>query len=134
LYPPFLSPKHSVNSVSRTATEQIAMAAAAINTLRDLPHKLRKSIHGSIDHSSDSAHHSDAYHHDQHHKKPEHGSREEKRLHERETKQILSWEKDKHTLRPEEIVKRGEDKHVGFSSETLRCDDFDLLKTLGTGM
>jgi type IV secretory pathway VirB9-like protein len=95
------------------------MAAAAINHLRELPHKLRKR-----ESSDDSAK-------DQ--QKPQYNSPEAQQQHEEEKRQILSWENEKHALRPEDIVKRGEDKHVGFSSERLRCDDFDLLKTLGTG-
>jgi protein kinase A len=97
------------------------MAAAAINHLRDFPHKLRK--HESHDEATHQ--HPNNAHHESHH---------EHHQHEEEKKQILNWEREKHTLRPDEIVKRGAEKHVGFSSERLRCDDFDLLKTLGTGL
>lgn len=33
----------------------------------------------------------------------------------------------------EDIMKDPQDKIVGHSSRTLRCSDFDLVKTLGTG-
>ncbi|KIW04520.1 uncharacterized protein PV09_04275 [Verruconis gallopava] len=100
------------------------MAAAAINTLRELPHKLRKASSEEVSGARRESHHSP---------KPPHESRHERKEHEQERNQILQWEAEKHTLRPEEIVRRGDEKHVGFSSRRLRCDDFELRKTLGTG-
>ena len=104
------------------------MAAAAMHSLRDLPHKLRKASQSNSNDppmpSSQSTRHPSLTPTE---------SRQERHEHEHEKKQILHWEADKHTLAPEEIVKRGEDKHVGWSSHRLRLDDFELLKTLGTG-
>lgn len=106
------------------------MAAAAINHLRDLPHKLRKASNND---SSSPASPSGG-NGNRHGSLARKESRQEHREHENERKQILHWEADKHTLKPEEIVRRGEDKHVGFSSHRLNVNDFHLLKTLGTGM
>lgn len=103
------------------------MAAAAMHTLRDLPHKLRKA---SQSNNNDPPTPSQPR---RHASITPTESRQERHEHEHEKKQILHWEADKHTLAPEEIAKRGEDKHVGWSSHRLRLDDFDLLKTLGTG-
>ena len=36
-------------------------------------------------------------------------------------------------MEPEEILEDPKDKVVGHSSSTLRCEDFELMKTLGTG-
>jgi protein kinase A len=51
-----------------------------------------------------------------------------------EEKQTLArWEDHKHTLSPDEIDKDPETKPVGHSSKVLREEDFELIKTLGTG-
>jgi len=48
---------------------------------------------------------------------------------------IASWEcgSQRKPLSPSEISKDPSQKHVGHSSKHLKCDDFKLLKTLGTG-
>jgi hypothetical protein len=107
------------------------MAAAAINHLRDLPHKLRKAS-TTNDNAAPTSPTGGGNHHRASISRKE--SRQDHKQHEHEKQQILHWEADKHTLKPEEIVKRGEEKHVGFSSHRLTVEDFDLLKTLGTGM
>lgn len=43
-------------------------------------------------------------------------------------------EHNKTPLSPIEIAKDPAEKHVGHSSKHLRCSDFKLVETLGTGM
>jgi hypothetical protein len=38
------------------------------------------------------------------------------------------------TVPPEQIAQDFEDKQLGFSAQQLRLEDFELMKTLGTGM
>lgn len=38
------------------------------------------------------------------------------------------------SLNPFVVTERPEDKHLGISARSLRLDDFELIKTLGTGM
>jgi protein kinase A len=52
---------------------------------------------------------------------------------EQEKHTLAQWEDQKHTLSPDEIDKDPEKKAVGHSSKVLREDDFELIKTLGTG-
>lgn len=48
---------------------------------------------------------------------------------------IASWEatSQKTPLTPGEVAKDPAQKHVGRSSKHLRCEDFKLMTTLGTG-
>jgi protein kinase A len=50
-----------------------------------------------------------------------------------EKQQLAQWEAHKHTLSPDEIDMDPASKPVGHSSKVLRQDDFELIKTLGTG-
>nr|POF07085.1 isoform 2 of camp-dependent protein kinase catalytic subunit alpha [Quercus suber] len=50
-----------------------------------------------------------------------------------EKQKLAEWEANKHTLEPSEILVDPNTKPVGHSSKYLRRDDFDLVKTLGTG-
>lgn len=52
---------------------------------------------------------------------------------EEEKRTLAQWEEQKHTLSPDEIDKPPEKKVVGHSSKVLREEDFELVKTLGTG-
>jgi len=52
---------------------------------------------------------------------------------EEEKRTLADWEAQKHTLSPDEIDKDPEQKVVGHSSKVLREEDFELIKTLGTG-
>lgn len=52
---------------------------------------------------------------------------------EQEKQQLAQWEAQKHTLTPEEIDIDPQKKPVGHSSKVLREEDFELIKTLGTG-
>ncbi|USW52110.1 Putative serine/threonine-protein kinase, active [Septoria linicola] len=53
--------------------------------------------------------------------------------HENEKRKLAEWEAEKRPLEPDEIVVDPQHKPVGHSSKHLRRDDFDLVKTLGTG-
>lgn len=52
---------------------------------------------------------------------------------EEEKHTLAQWEEQKRTLSPDEIDKDPQKKVVGHSSKVLREEDFDLVKTLGTG-
>ena len=52
---------------------------------------------------------------------------------EEEKRTLAEWEERKHTLSPDEIDKDPQKKVVGHSSKVLREEDFELIKTLGTG-
>lgn len=52
---------------------------------------------------------------------------------EEEKRTLAQWEDHRHTLSPDEIDKDPEQKAVGHSSKVLRQEDFELIKTLGTG-
>jgi protein kinase A len=52
---------------------------------------------------------------------------------EEEKRMLADWEGKKHTLSPDEIDIDPETKAVGHSSKVLREEDFELIKTLGTG-
>jgi hypothetical protein len=52
---------------------------------------------------------------------------------EEEKQHLARWEAQKHTLSPDEIGIDPEKKPVGHSSKVLRQEDFELIKTLGTG-
>jgi hypothetical protein len=52
---------------------------------------------------------------------------------EEERRSLAHWDKNQEPLSPEALTKRPENKHVGHSAGSLRIDDFELLKTLGTG-
>lgn len=47
---------------------------------------------------------------------------------------LESWEADKRPLSHAEITVDPQTKVVGHSSKHLRKEDFELIKTLGTGM
>lgn len=46
---------------------------------------------------------------------------------------IAHWEDQKRPLSPSQITIDPSKKPVGHSNKHLRCQDFELLKTLGTG-
>lgn len=50
-----------------------------------------------------------------------------------EKQRIAEWEAEKRSLEPSEVAESPNKKPVGHSSKYLRKDDFDLIKTLGTG-
>ncbi|CAK4030361.1 kinase DC2 [Lecanosticta acicola] len=52
---------------------------------------------------------------------------------EEEKTRLAEWEAEKRPLEPDQIVVDPQKKPVGHSSKLLRREDFDLVKTLGTG-
>ena len=52
---------------------------------------------------------------------------------EEEKQKLVDWTAEKRTLEPSEISTSPSKKPVGQSSKHLRREDFDLVKTLGTG-
>lgn len=50
-----------------------------------------------------------------------------------EKQTLAQWEDRKQALTPDEIDKDPDKKVVGHSSKVLREEDFELVKTLGTG-
>ena len=50
-----------------------------------------------------------------------------------EKRQLAQWEENKHPLSPGQIDSDPNSKVVGHSSSVLRQEDFELIKTLGTG-
>lgn len=61
------------------------------------------------------------------------GAKDNAADHENEKRKLAEWEADKRPLEPDEIVVDPQNKPVGHSSKHLRREDFDLVKTLGTG-
>ncbi|KAF2224223.1 kinase-like domain-containing protein [Elsinoe ampelina] len=51
----------------------------------------------------------------------------------RERRRLCDWEAEKQPLDYEQILVEPSRKLVGHSSKVLRCEDFELIKTLGTG-
>ena len=47
---------------------------------------------------------------------------------------IVHWDDQKGLLEPKEITIDPERKRLGHKSSSLRIEDFNLIKTLGTGM
>lgn len=87
------------------------MAAAAMHHL--VPHSMRSS------HNGESHHH---YH-------PEKMTQREQ-----EKQHLANWEAERQPLEPDVVAQDPAKKRVGHSSRFLRCEDFELIKTLGTGM
>jgi protein kinase A len=97
--------------------------AAALQHL--VPHVLRSNH----DEGRDDGHSSQGHY-------PPNGkqeSQEDMQAHEEEKSFISSWEDHERTLSPSEVASDPEKKKVGHSSGHLRLDDFELVKTLGTG-
>ena len=59
--------------------------------------------------------------------------RENYNAREEEKQKLADWDPEKRTLEPNEIAVSPSKKPVGQSSKVLRREDFDLIKTLGTG-
>ncbi|KAF2652593.1 Pkinase-domain-containing protein [Lophiostoma macrostomum CBS 122681] len=55
------------------------------------------------------------------------------RAREDEKRSLAQWEEHKRPLSPDKVASDPERKMVGHSSRVLRQDDFELVKTLGTG-
>ena len=52
----------------------------------------------------------------------------------KEKRMLAQWEEVKRPLSPAQIPIDANQKMVGHSSQVLRQEDFELVKTLGTGM
>jgi protein kinase A len=50
-----------------------------------------------------------------------------------EKRMIAQWADHQEPMSPSDIMRDEDDKMVGHSSRALRQDDFQLIKTLGTG-
>ena len=96
-------------------------AAAAISHLKSIPHKLR-----SHDDDEKDKYHSNA--------QPTRGSDVSEEQKEAEKRHISTWEDHKQSMSSEQIMQTGDKKQVGYSSSVLAIDDFELEKTLGTGV
>ncbi|KAI6946446.1 Pkinase-domain-containing protein, partial [Hortaea werneckii] len=83
------------------------MAPAVLEKLR---HRMSQSHHG---HDHDDSH--------------------TKAAREEEKRKLAEWESKKEPLEPSDITIDPQRKLVGHSSKVLRKEDFELLKTLGTG-
>lgn len=60
-------------------------------------------------------------------------SKDQIRLRNEEKDKLAAWEADKRPLNYDQILVDPSRKPVGHSSKVLRREDFDLVKTLGTG-
>lgn len=61
------------------------------------------------------------------------GDKENFAQREEEKQKLAEWEAQKQPLEPHEVAQSPSKKPVGHSSKVLRKEDFDLIKTLGTG-
>ena len=61
-------------------------------------------------------------------------SKDQIRARDEEKSRLAAWEAEKRPLEYAEILVDPNRKPVGHSSKVLRREDFDLLKTLGTGV
>lgn len=61
-------------------------------------------------------------------------SRDQARARDEEKSRLMAWEADKRTLEYDQILVDPSRKPVGHSSKVLRREDFEMVKTLGTGM
>jgi hypothetical protein len=63
-------------------------------------------------------------------------SASEERLHSKqfEKEKIAHFSDTQRTLSPQEIEQSAKDKEIGGTSNSLSVNDFDLVRTLGTGL
>src|ERR1700712_215798 len=61
------------------------------------------------------------------------GDKENYAAREEEKQKLAEWEATKEPMEPDEIMIDPQKKPVGHSSKFLRKEDFELIKTLGTG-
>src|SRR4051812_44341751 len=99
------------------------MAAAAIKHI--LPHGLHNH-HGGDDHDSTPQQANSA-------PDPDEGDPAAMKRRESEKRKVVEWVDHKQPLNPDQIAIDPRRKLVGHSRH-LRCEDFELIKTLGTGM
>lgn len=102
--------------------------AAAVHKLLH-PHSHSHAPHPESKTSADS--HAEPTHTEHQQTSTEDAGDQEKR--EDEKHQLMQWEEQKQPLSPNEVHQDPEKKVVGHSSRVLRQEDFELIKTLGTG-
>ena len=95
------------------------MAAAVHKLLHPIEHHRSKEENSQTNQSSSSAH-------DRQDSAMDRARDEEKRS-------LAQWQDLKTPLEPGQIDEDPDRKMVGHSSDVLRQDDFELIKTLGTG-
>lgn len=62
------------------------------------------------------------------------GSQTDPSIHRKEKELVASVVSfSEHPLDPSAIAQDPEKKHLGISAQTLKVDDFELIRTLGTG-
>ena len=61
-------------------------------------------------------------------------SRADAQQHDVERNDVLHWSQGNGALRPEEVARDPNEKCIGHSARHLACDDFEFVRTLGTGM
>lgn len=61
------------------------------------------------------------------------GSKDDLALRDNEKRRLCEWDAEKRPMDYDQICVDPEKKPVGHSSKVLRYEDFDLIKTLGTG-
>jgi len=71
---------------------------------------------------------------DNHRRSSRKESKDQIRARDAEKDRLAAWEADKRTLEYDQILVDPNRKPVGHSSKVLRREDFDLMKTLGTGV
>lgn len=64
---------------------------------------------------------------------PRRETKDDVMAHEEDMKFISQWGEETRPLSPAQIAMEPAQKKVGHSSHHLRLDDFELIKTLGTG-
>jgi hypothetical protein len=92
-----------------------------------IPQKLRSNDDPSNDNSNAAQSGRQSSH------SPRHEDHDDMMAHEEEMNFISQWEEEKRPLSPSQITMEPAQKKVGHSSHHLRLDDFELVKTLGTG-
>src|ERR1700712_3704811 len=101
---------------------------AVTNAIHQLmPQKLRSSDDSSNDHSNASQSAQLSGH------SPRHEDQDDIMAHDEEMNFISEWEEENRPLSPSQITMDPAQKRIGHSSHHLRLDDFELIKTLGTG-
>ncbi|KAL1627675.1 cytochrome c oxidase subunit 1 [Neofusicoccum ribis] len=81
-------------------------------------------MHHLVPHSMRSSHNGESHHHYHPEKMTQ---REQEKQH------LANWEAERQPLEPDVVAQDPAKKRVGHSSRFLRCEDFELIKTLGTG-
>lgn len=94
-----------------------------------IPSKLRSNDDSSNDTSTGNAAQSAQKDTDS----PRRETKDDMMAHEEEMNFISQWEEEKRPLSPSQIAMDPAQKKVGHTSHHLRLEDFELIKTLGTG-